>query len=186
MATTSQSTLNAQWSSVTFARAPPFLHRRLIPNFNNSVAREHLPLELRQFEDILRFVRTNLRVWSYTVYRVWGQITCDTTKDETTFLILYGKYPKENIQDSEHGENLKSRITWESHNLQTTPAFRFLSNIPVSHFTLSSCCDVIPRQEISPSFMAPLYYCRVQSSSPMTAVFIHTNLVHIFILISLR
>jgi hypothetical protein len=53
------------WSSVTSALVPPFLQARLIPNFNNSGERQHLLLEPGQFEDILRFVRTNLRVWFY-------------------------------------------------------------------------------------------------------------------------
>jgi len=37
----------------------------MIPNFKKGVERQHLLLEPGQFEDILRFARTNVRVWFY-------------------------------------------------------------------------------------------------------------------------
>jgi hypothetical protein len=36
------------------------------------------------------------------------------SETSTQLILTPGKYPKESIQDSEHGENLKSRVTYTS------------------------------------------------------------------------
>jgi hypothetical protein len=48
----------------------------------------------------------------YTFFWVFPRRQMDLTEGSETsaqLILTPGKYPKENIQDSEHGENLKSR-----------------------------------------------------------------------------
>ena len=82
-----------------------------------SVERKHLLLEPGQFEDILRFVRMNLRVW----FCISGL---------GTNYLSAARHKTGDIKSGDYCATVSDMIG-ESHNLQTTPEFRLLPSIPV-------------------------------------------------------
>lgn len=146
MSTTPQSNSKASWSSVTYARVPPFLQRRLIPNFNNSVECEHMLLELGQFEDILSTVRTNLCAWFYISGLGTNAARHKTTRHQVggllcyRFYVIYGKVTTYKLHLH---SDFCSMFLFKVHTAQFLRCITLSRKIPVFYGTLV----LLPRAE---------------------------------------